>query len=407
MFSIDQALAHWQKEGLLTAAKAKELKTALPAGAQHDQTARAISIFSAVGAILIGLGAILFVGSNWQELSSMTKLSILLAATLGTGLAGNVLKEGKTYVKTGMALLFVNVLIFGASIFLVGQIFNLPLNFSLGAFLWFIVTAYFAYTLSSRLHLWVSVPLLLLTIGWFWSSQGVGSEFDFLTDNRHSLFSLLSIIGCILLNLSPLHARVKSLNFASPTLLHWGIFLILFQQVVATADRSVFYGYFTPPFDHFVTILFAVLFLSIAAALIWGKFSSGQGRTGLTAMFLFLAFSSGLSLLPHLFGVDAFAYSSTALQTGFFSTFFVLYIVLVFLACFLVIWYGTLLRSTTFVNLGMVALAFCIIIQYFSWAFLQLNRSIAFILGGLLILIVSALLERQRRTIVSSFHLSA
>ncbi len=50
--SVLNALEHWEKEGLLTKKKADELRSSLPDADSNN----AIRIFSALGAILIGLG---------------------------------------------------------------------------------------------------------------------------------------------------------------------------------------------------------------------------------------------------------------------------------------------------------------------------------------------------------------
>jgi uncharacterized membrane protein len=408
MISAQEALSHWERKKLITSAKAEELRANLPEHHAHDQTSRAIQIFSAVGAVLIGLGVILFVASNWNGMATLFKLALLIAGTIGTAVAGYMmLYEPGKYPKTGLALLFVNVFIFGASIFLVGQIFHLPLDFSLGSFLWFIATLYFAYAMTSRLHLWLAVPLMLLTIGWFWSKHsGIGSEFDFLTDSNHSILSLLPLIGMGLIATSTLHEREKYLKFGARTLLHWGLFLILLPLVLATVDRTLFFGFFTPPIDAFVLVVMVLVFIALIGSLLAGHFATSQGKAGVIALFLFLAFASALSLVPQFFGIDVHAsyIMEQSLQTTMFTALYVLFILLTFAFLFLVIWYGTLLQSTVFVNLGMIGLAFAIIIQYFSWAFAQLDRSIAFILGGILILAVSAILEKQRRKIVASFE---
>jgi uncharacterized membrane protein len=84
------------------------------------------------------------------------------------------------------------------------------------------------------------------------------------------------------------------------------------------------------------------------------------------------------------------------------SGLFVVHVILVLVFLLSIIWYGTLLKLPSVINLGMMGLACTIILQYFSWAFTQLDRSVAFIIGGIFILVLSAALERQRRHILSS-----
>ena len=189
--SAKQALEFWVKEGLLTTKKARGIGRC-SGGKGRRCPAQSHWNFSAVGAILIGLGVILFVASNWSDMTPVVKVALLIIGMLTTGWVGYYLSyERKDYKITGLALLFVNVLIFGASIFLVAQIYNLPLTFWWGALLWFLGAAFLAYVLQSRLHLWLSVPLFLLFIGWLrtYGVTGFGAEFNFLQGTAMSSLS--------------------------------------------------------------------------------------------------------------------------------------------------------------------------------------------------------------------------
>ena len=85
-----------------------------------------------------------------------------------------------------------------------------------------------------------------------------------------------------------------------------------------------------------------------------------------------------------------------------FKGLFVIHVILVVVLLLTVVWYGTLLKMPAVINMGMLGLAITIFIQYFSWAFEMLDRSLAFILGGVLILALSAVLERKRRQILTT-----
>ncbi len=411
MMTIEQALAYWVDKKKITPKKALELVDCLPAKLrEHDQkeemSHRAIGIFSSVGAILLGLGVILFVSSNWSAMTAMAKVSILLAGMIATAGAGYYLAyEKHTYEKTGLALLFVNILIFGASIFLVAQIYQLPLNFWLGALLWFIVTLGFAAILQSRLHLWTSVPLLLLFLGWLRVSLYGGSgQLDFLFDDRHSLLNMLPIIGVGLVSGGILLRRSSFLSFGTKTLFHWGIFLLVFIVVLGTVDKEVFFPVLQATFDTVNVVTAIVAFALLGIAFFRAPFETPQGRWGLLALGLYTVFLYVLAWLPSIWvgpmgsGFAFYQYSDVPA----FQMLFILHVVLAFIFLFVLVWYGTLLRMSVLINIGMIGIGFIIFIQYFSWAFQMLDRSLAFILGGFLILGLSAILERQRRKILTS-----
>ena len=80
--------------------------------------------------------------------------------------------------------------------------------------------------------------------------------------------------------------------------------------------------------------------------------------------------------------------------------FFGIYVVAVFALALSTIWLGMQARNTRLVNVGMVSTTLIIIIQYFGWSFDLLDRSLAFILGGLLLIALSVFVEKQRRRIM-------
>ncbi|MFP5107063.1 DUF2157 domain-containing protein [Neobacillus sp. C211] len=86
-----------------------------------------------VGSILIGAGVLSFIASNWDEIGKTAKLLLIIALFVASNLAG--FKMERNYPKTSKSLYYVGVLVFGAGIFLVEQMFHLGTN-SQNAFLW-------------------------------------------------------------------------------------------------------------------------------------------------------------------------------------------------------------------------------------------------------------------------------
>jgi len=58
------------------------------------------------------------------------------------------------------------------------------------------------------------------------------------------------------------------------------------------------------------------------------------------------------------------------------------------------------------INFGVASAAVLIFIQYFSWSFLLLQRSLAFIVGGALLIVTAIFLERQRRSLIARISTS-
>lgn len=102
-----------------------------------------------MGAVLLGLGILSFIASNWQEISKLAKFTLLLGIYLLTNTVGYKLINN--YPKTGISLIYLGVLTYGAAIFLIGQIFNFSGHFSGAFFLWGLGVLPMAFLLRDKL----------------------------------------------------------------------------------------------------------------------------------------------------------------------------------------------------------------------------------------------------------------
>ncbi len=154
-------------------------------------------LITGAGAVLVGLGFILYFAANWGYIADIWKTVLLIAAVLSTGTAGYILSENKNMPKTGAALIILSSLLYGASIFLLGQIYNLGGSLTGALLLWAIGVIPMAYYTGYRLLMILGVGLL------------VGSVFSFLEDH-HVWFvwdTLLISVGTILLFASIFHKK--------------------------------------------------------------------------------------------------------------------------------------------------------------------------------------------------------
>jgi uncharacterized membrane protein len=126
----------------------------------EDSTNRLFIIFGILGAILVGLGIIMIIAHNWDELSKATKTFFaFLPLVVGQILCGFTLikkQESIAWRESSAAFLFFSV---GASISLVSQIYNIPGN--LGSFLltWMLLCLPLIYLMNS------SIVSLLYIVG--------------------------------------------------------------------------------------------------------------------------------------------------------------------------------------------------------------------------------------------------
>lgn len=126
---LKEQLESWRQEGLI----GEEAGSAI----LERYSVRALNFVKVVltiGALLVGLGVLSFIASNWADMSKLVKLCVIIGFYIGANGVGY--KAMEAYPKTGRSLIYLGALIYGAGIFLVGQMFNLGGNFANAFLLW-------------------------------------------------------------------------------------------------------------------------------------------------------------------------------------------------------------------------------------------------------------------------------
>lgn len=127
---ISRELDHYEKTSLIT----REQKESILQIYKIKGGLNFIKIVVTIGAILLGLGILSFIAANWDGMSKLVKLVLIFGTFIGVNFTGFKLQE--SLPKTGRSLLYLGTLIYGAGIFLIGQMFNFGGNFSAAFLLW-------------------------------------------------------------------------------------------------------------------------------------------------------------------------------------------------------------------------------------------------------------------------------
>ncbi|KAA0965507.1 DUF2157 domain-containing protein [Sporosarcina sp. ANT_H38] len=93
-----------------------------------------VRILLVIGAVLIGVGILSFIAGNWQHIPKLAKFLLLFFATAGFYAGGYKLEDN--YPKTSRSLYYIGLFVFGAGIFLIGQMFNLGEGVYADFFMW-------------------------------------------------------------------------------------------------------------------------------------------------------------------------------------------------------------------------------------------------------------------------------
>ncbi len=152
----------WIQQGLVPASSRDAILGSLGGGSSAGRLETIIAIF---GAILIGAGALSFVGANWAAMTKAARLFVLFGGMwLSYGVAVWFYANARALVAEAFVLL--GVLLFGANIWLVAQTYNINSHYPDGTLLWSVGALAAAILVPSRAALGAA-----LALGAFWTWQ--------------------------------------------------------------------------------------------------------------------------------------------------------------------------------------------------------------------------------------------
>ncbi|MDE2786113.1 MAG: DUF2157 domain-containing protein [Chloroflexota bacterium] len=126
---------------------------------------RAVSIIGVMGALLVGLGIIIYVAANWDVIPVWARVTMLVGLTAVVNAGGWALLARFDYPRAGVAMLVVGALAYGAAIHLIAQIYHVPVNHPNLTTVWFLGVLPMGYIARSRLMVALSLALLVLSMG--------------------------------------------------------------------------------------------------------------------------------------------------------------------------------------------------------------------------------------------------
>ena len=126
---------------------------------------RAVSIIGVMGALLVGLGIIIYVAANWDVIPVWARVTMLVGLTAAINAAGWLLLARLDYPRIGVAMLVAGGLAYGAAIHLIAQIYHVPVNHPNLTTAWFLGALPIGYIARSRLMVGFSLALLVLSMG--------------------------------------------------------------------------------------------------------------------------------------------------------------------------------------------------------------------------------------------------
>ena len=372
----------WLKEGTITQEQAEQMRADLSLYREEWSSHRRIVALSTIGAVLLGLGVILFVASNWSAIPNLIKTLLLLGSTFAAYYAGYLLGYQKqNFPRVGASLLFLGALLFGASVFLIAQIYHVNANAHTLVLIWLVGVLPAVYGFSSVAIAGLSSLLFFVWMGLFLAERISMLHF-------HFVLAFFMIAGVLLFGIGGLHYLkedykniARTYRIAGIQVTMFFVFLLTFAVPSAVTEGWELSAIQTMPF----VLVFA--FAAIVLASNW-FFNPSKSNT----IFLENVFPAGLLVLSLLFVFFP--------QPIYFIIFNLLFagIALTLLSV------GYQREDIKLVNIGVGCMSLLIIVRYFDFFWDLFPRSMFFIVGGLILILGGISLEKKRRQLKEQFR---
>ena len=386
----------WEQTGQIDPEHARRLRASLTSYEEPEKANKIIWVLVSIGAVLIGGGLLLFIASQWDQSSPLRRLLLLLFVYFLT-VAGAALCERQQLHTTAKGIWFLSSIAVGTNIFLVGQVFNLPLNYWQGTLLWMIATLAMGWASPSTAQGWLAVPLGILTLGWISTPTSQFFEQGEFLRAPGGIRPVLPVIGLALVAIAML-VRTTQFDWLTRPAQSFGVFLIAVPLTVSTFHPAAFAWIFQIDVRLFHFVVLALAIGLIAAA--WSREPIPLLGIGLGAVTVLL-----LALLPQVSDDDGLLDGTTLPWLA--ETFdgsdvlFGLYTALMVGLSVATIVAGHRFGNRTMVNVGFATMSVLVFALYVGRIAGSLPTSLAVIVGGLLLVGGAIFLERKRREVTA------
>ncbi len=384
--ALDRELTAWVEDGVVSAEQASAIRSRYAESDRESRRGAIVQALAVIGALAAGLGVILFFAANWDAIPRPARVVLLLAALLGAYGGGYVLRfVRRTRPAVGAALLFLGGILFGATIFLVGQMYHVQAHDPLAFLVWTAGVAPTAVALRSR----ALATLSVLTFGgWL-----VYELADRAGDTAGYVVVALALYG-VALYAGGTGALGRLDAFAAVPMRQIG-YLVCCAGVFVFTFRD-FLGELVDREPLGTTLMLGLVAATAASAAAIALLAARRPRR--TALFE----AAALAAVPLLVNLAILVPETAATEFG--ESRAVVYPIL-FNLLLLVLALGAVVvgyanDEVWLVNAGVVVVAVEIFARYVDLFWGLLPRSLVFIGGGLLLLLLAFGLERQRSRLV-------
>lgn len=433
---LKREMPKWVDAGLVAPDKAPLILEQVAAGSSRHSLA---SMFAILGAVLLGVGVITFFAANWQVMPKLLKLSVLFG-TMWAAFAAAGWAKVREHGWLSESMLLLGVLLFGANIMLVAQIYHIDAHYPDGVMVWSLGGLLVAWLLRSPAAF---AAALLLTVLWsgmesidfsrlHWPFLIVFAGFVVLAIREGWVrFAHLLMVALLLWSAFAYAHFVSDYRTAGVVYLTQIFFLVYLGLFIAGLHLELSHRFsdWAETMRQYAAVaglasLWALTFPDLLAA---KHFIAGQGSVrpaadtqwlGVTLAILAVVASLaiwhrgrtqqlGVREGWHIWGDGILLLILGCLVVNLFlpgsygSQMAIAFNAVFFLAALWLVYAGMHLDSRHLVNLGFMFFALGVLSRYFDFFWEMLDRSLFFMAGGLLLMAVAAILDRKRRQLMA------
>lgn len=164
---LEGEVSLWRRMGLLGEEQAQALMGLYESTeiARARQQSKGILTLLALAATFVGLGVLLLIGYNWDQMPAVFKVAAVFSALVGTHAAGGLLRYQYGWRRLSEVAFFLGCLFFGAALFLLAQVFHISSDNYDALWWWALCTLPFALLLDTILLHLLLAALLALWVG--------------------------------------------------------------------------------------------------------------------------------------------------------------------------------------------------------------------------------------------------
>ena len=376
---MEKKISKWVEKGLISKEQALKILEDIKTEKIKSHRNKMYITFYTIAAVLIGIGVISFVAANdwiiklFMNAAAFIKILLMLLTTCLCFWGGYIIGyEKQNFPKLGKTLVFISTILIGATYALIGQEYNINANNSAFIFIWLISILPVGYIFKASAVNMLSIILYILGVTYFYSDIAIDEGLTWTVFIPFIIGISLYLFG----NIPVVLEKYNNFSFSYKIV---GLAPIFFTFMVLIFSVEKSYKLISPYY------IAPVIFLIILSILNYFKTNNYKDNLlKIETMFM----SSILIFILTILLVD--------IPQG-------IIMLLANIAIITIIYfgfhYGYEFERERIVVLTNWFLIIYLSLNYCRWGWNLLDKSLFFILGGIILLVILTVLEKKRKNI--------